>query len=126
MIEISSNLKSTIDNFIRNPKTPKPTNLKQNNLNEVKKEIKFQRYVLLDKKRGIESLDTKTIEKITNQEPSIERTEVAINNYGDMNILDVVVSSLAEAENFECETNVIIMCNGVELLKEKVSEKDSH
>lgn len=125
LIELSSNLKSTIDNFIKNPKTPKPVNTKQNLLKETKKEIKAQRYVLLKKKRGIDNLDNSTIESITNRKISIENTELAINNYGDMNILDVVPSEIQEEDDVEAKKIINnpdrIMCNGVELLKEKIS-----
>lgn len=127
LIELSSDLKSTIDNFIKNPKTPKPNNLKQINQNEVKKEIKSQRYILLNKKRGIDNLDTNTIEKISNKEATLDRTELAINKYGDMNILDVVSSEIHDEEEEEIggsksmkRSNEKIVCNGVELLKEKV------
>ncbi len=90
----------------------------------VKAETKSQRYVLLNKKRGIDSLDADTIEKITSQEGSIDKSELAINEYGDMNILDVVVSSYDTQDEAEKEKDSDgserIMCNGVELVKTKV------
>jgi len=130
LIQLSANLKSTIDNFIKNPKTPnkKTPNSKQAKLNLSKAETKSHRYVLLNKKRGIDSLDSDTIEKITSQEGSIDKTELAINEYGDMNILDVVVSDECseESEEGKTENEEKIMCNGVELVKKKVNFFNNH
>jgi len=121
---LSANLKATVDNYIKNPKTPNRKSSKQDKLSMVKAETKSQRYVLLNKKRGIDSLDADTIEKITSQEGSIDKSELAINEYGDMNILDVVVSSYDTQDEAEKEKDFDgserIMCNGVELVKTKV------
>jgi hypothetical protein len=121
---LSANLKATVDNYIKNPKTPNRKSSKQDKLSMVKAETKSQRYVLLNKKRGIDSLDADTIEKITSQEGSIDKSELAINEYGDMNILDVVVSSYDTQDEAEKEKDSDgserIMCNGVELVKTKV------
>jgi hypothetical protein len=124
LIQLSANLKATVNNYIKNPKTPNKKSSKQDKLSMAKAETKSQRYVLLNKKRGIDSLDADTIEKITSQEGSIDKSELAINEYGDMNILDVVVSSYDTQEEAEKEkdsdASERIMCNGVELLKTKV------
>lgn len=122
LIELNTSLKSTVDNFIKNPKTPKPSKLKENNLKETKKEIKAQRYVLLNKKRGVDELDTNTIGKITSKEVSLDKTEQAINDYGDMNILDVELDMGVETDlNVEKNSSDRISCNGIELIREKVN-----
>jgi hypothetical protein len=118
---LNTSCKSTVDNFIKNPKTPKPSKLKENTLKETKKEIKSQRYVLLNKKRGVDALDTDTIEQITSKEVTLDKTEQAINDYGDMNILDVELDIGVDAElNAEKQSSERISCNGVELIREKV------
>lgn len=123
LIELNTNLKSTVNNFIKHPKTPKPSKLKENNLKETKKEIKTQRYVLLNKKRGVDELDTNTIGRITSKEVSLDKTEQAINDYGDMNILDVELDIGTDADlNAENRSSERISCNGVELIREKNME----
>lgn len=122
LIELNTSLKNTVDNFIKNPKTPKPSKLKENNLKETKKEIKAQRYVLLNKKRGVDELDKNTIGKITSKEVSLDKTEQAINDYGDMNILDVELDIGVETDlNAEKNSSDRISCNGFELIREKVN-----
>lgn len=121
LIELSSNLKSTIENFKSNPKTPKPSNPKETQIRETKKETKAHRYVLLNKKRGVENLNEQTIETITNKEKSLDKTELAINNYGEMNIIDVVSSEYDDNYKKEAD-NEKITCNGIELIKEKVPQ----
>ena len=131
LIELSTNFK--INNLKKDPKTPRASNLKENSLNEAKKEIKSQRYVLLSKKRGVENLDDTTMTKLTSTEStntkfSKNKTELAIHNYGNMNIIDVISSDYIEtAAPSVDETNKrgkkadAITCNGVELIREKVS-----
>lgn len=74
--------------------------------------------MLLNKKRGVENLNEQTIETITNKEQSLDKTELAINNYGEMNIIDVVSS---EYDDKKDTNNEKITCNGIELIKEKVT-----
>lgn len=127
LIELSTNLKSTVNNFVKHPKTPTPSKKKEKNLKQTKKEVKSHRYVLLNKKRGVEALDNETIENITNKDLSLDKTEIAINNYGDMNILDVVSSDVHDEENLNKNTKQSerFTCNGVELIQEKVNKKQN-
>lgn len=120
LIELSTNLKSSVENHIKNPKTPKPSTIKETNLKENKTNVKSHRYVLLDKKRGVENLDNKTIENITKKEMSIDKTELAINNYGDMNILEIEEEQeVCDSSKNKAESDRIT-CNGVELEREKL------
>ncbi len=83
-------------------------------LSETKKEIKSNRYVLLNKKKGIEAsnkLATKDEKK---------------NNFNDVNVIDVISSDYIANEITNNEPATVnkserLTCNGVEMIREKCS-----
>lgn len=88
-----------------------------NKTNETKKEIKSNRYVLLNKKRGIESQSSIVAQR---------RTAKANSNLDNVNIIDVISSEYIANEPSDAVTstpavtkNERLTCNGVEMIREK-------
>ena len=97
---------------------PSPTNNQLNKTNESKKELKTNRYVLLNKKRGIQN-DTPM---------SSIKTKSFNTDLNDFNIIDVIssdyVNTETESDLFDSPSTTTskterLTCNGIEMIREK-------
>ncbi len=129
MIEISSryrsfNFGSKKDLRLSNSLSSSNKDLSQSNkTNETKKEIKTNRYIMLNKKRGIESQSPIVVQR---------RTDKANSNLDNVNIIDVISSEYIADESNGAVTstpaatkNERLTCNGVEMIREKCSTNNT-